>query len=133
MRDRFVCGLRTKSTKKRLLTEKKLTFVSTVELAQSLETALKDAKEQKEEASGSVLNVTTPKPGKVACYRCGQMNHKARECPFKVATYHKCSILRLLVGAGGNHSVENDSFTDTRGLLCSIAHACFSCASCLLV
>ena len=90
LRDRFVCGLRTESTKKRLLTEKKLTFASAVELAQSLETASKDAQQQKEEASGSVHNVTTPKPGKVACYRCGQTNHKASECRFKEATCHNC-------------------------------------------
>ena len=90
LRDRFVCGLRTEGTKKRLLTEKKLTFASAVELAQSLETASKDAQQQKEEASGSVHNVTTPNPGTVACYRCGQKNHKASECRFKEATCHNC-------------------------------------------
>ena len=83
--------MRTESTKKRLLTKKKLTFVSAVELTQSLETASKDAQQQKDEASGSVHNVTTPKPRKVACYRCGQMNHhKASECQFKEATCHNC-------------------------------------------
>ena len=60
--------LRTEGTKKRLLTEKKLTFESALELAQSLETTLKDAQQEKDEASGFVHNAATPKRGKVACY-----------------------------------------------------------------
>ena len=90
LRDRFVCGLRTESTRKRLLTEKNLTFTKALEMAQSLETATKDAQQLKREASGAVHRVTSPKPAKEACYRCGQTNHKAHDCRFKEATCHNC-------------------------------------------
>ena len=43
LRDRFVCGLRSEGTRKRLLTENKLTFSEALEIAQSLEAATKDA------------------------------------------------------------------------------------------
>ena len=90
LHDRFVCGLRMESTRKWLLTEKNLTFTTALEIAQSLETASKDAQQLKGEASGAVHSVTSPKPVKEACYRCGQTNHKAGECRFKEATCHNC-------------------------------------------
>ncbi len=90
LRDRFVFGLRTESTRKRLLTEKNLTFAKALEIAKSQETATKDAHQPNAEASGAVHAVTSPKPGKEACYRCGQTNHKASECRFKEATCHNC-------------------------------------------
>lgn len=34
--------------------------------------------------------MTSPKPGKEVCYRCGQTNHKASECRFKETTCHNC-------------------------------------------
>jgi len=43
LRDRFVIGLHVESTRKRLLTEQKLTLSKAIEIAQSLETATKDA------------------------------------------------------------------------------------------
>ena len=43
LRDRFVCGLRSESTRKRLFQEKALIFTKAMELAQTLETASKDA------------------------------------------------------------------------------------------
>ena len=88
--DRFVFGLRTESTRKRLLTEKNLTFTKALEIAKSQETATKDAQQPNGEASGAVHTVASPKPGKEVCYRCGQTNHKASECRFKEATCHNC-------------------------------------------
>jgi hypothetical protein len=88
--DRFAFGLRMESTKKRLPTEKNLTFAKALEIAKSQETATKDAHLPNGEASGAVHAVTSPKSGKEACYRCGQTNHKASECRFKEAPCHNC-------------------------------------------
>ena len=90
LRDRFVCGLRAESTRKRLLTEDKLTFKKAVELAQSLETATKDAQQLKEpEKFGTVHRIVSP-PGRKECYRCGRTNHSAGECKFKETTCFNC-------------------------------------------
>lgn len=43
MRDRLVCGLRSESTQKRLLSEADLTLARAVEIAQSMEAAHKNA------------------------------------------------------------------------------------------
>ena len=43
LRDRFVCGLRSESIRKRLFQEKTLTFAKAMELAQNYEAASKDA------------------------------------------------------------------------------------------
>ena len=94
LRDRFVCGLRSESIRKRLLTEdQKLTFAKAMELAQSLETALKDAQlkaaEQIPSGNTAVHKVTSP-PKKESCYRCGLTNHKAADCHFKETICHQC-------------------------------------------
>ena len=93
LRDRFVCGLHSESIRKHLFQEKKLTFIKAVELAQTLETASKDAQMKATDpapsGSGPVHNVTSP-PKKEACFRCGLSNHKAHDCRFKEATCHSC-------------------------------------------
>ena len=96
LRDRFVCGLRSEGTRKRLLTENKLTFSKALEIAQSLEAATKDAQlkfsDQAPNGPGTVHKVKSPPPKKTpeACYRCGLTNHKAADCRLKDATCHKC-------------------------------------------
>ena len=93
LRDRFVCGLRSEGTRKRLLTEKTLTFAKAIDVAQNHETASKDtqmkAAEPLPSGNSTVHKVTSP-PQKEGCYRCGLTNHKAKDCRFKEATRHKC-------------------------------------------
>ena len=45
LRDRIVCGINNRKIQQRLLAEKTLTLAKTIELAQGLETAVKNAKE----------------------------------------------------------------------------------------
>ena len=85
LRDRFVIGLRVESTRKRLLTEQKLTLLKAIEIAQSLETATKDAQQQSE------ASIHTTPAGKEVCYRCGQSGHRADNCMFKNSVCHCCS------------------------------------------
>ena len=93
LRDRFVCGLRSESARKRLFQEDKLTLIKAIELAQNLETASKDAQmkgpEHAPTGSNPVHKVVSP-PQKEACYRCGLTNHKANDCRLKEATCHGC-------------------------------------------
>ncbi len=90
LRDRFVCGLRTDSIRKRLLTEEKLTFTKAVEVANSLETATKDAHQVRRESDRQVNRVEPPSSGHKPCFRCGRSNHKADECKFKEASCFNC-------------------------------------------
>ena len=73
LRDRFVCGVRTESIQKKLLTEADLTMKRAQEIAQSIESADKGAKDLKGDAThrcADSVNLTAlgkkPKP----CYRC---------------------------------------------------------------
>ena len=119
LRDRFVCGLRAESTRKRLLTEDKLTFKKAVELAQSLETATKDAQQLKEpEKFGTVHRVVSP-PGRKECYRCGRTNHSAGECKFKETMQHVSTVAnegtsRKCAEAPRNHLMEDQRRPDNR-------------------
>ena len=47
LRDRFVCGLRSETTQKQLLTEAELTFQRAVEIAQAIEAAEKKSEQFK--------------------------------------------------------------------------------------
>ena len=82
LRDRLVCGLRSDSTRKKLLTESKLTLAKAVEFAQCMELADKDAKALKgTESSLKKLSAPPRKQGwsntrqqqSRPCYRCGRM------------------------------------------------------------
>ena len=98
LRDRFVCGLRSESIRKRLLTEdQKVTFAKAMELAKNLETASKDAQLKASEQipceNTAVHKVTSPSE-KESCYRCGLTNHKTADCRFKETICHQCGKQR---------------------------------------
>ena len=87
LRDRFVFGLRAEGIRKRLLTKPNLTFAKAIEIAQSVETASKDAQQPFEHVGSKINNVSTSTPAKPnPCHRCGQTNHKPSNCKFKDAT-----------------------------------------------
>lgn len=88
LRDRLVCGLRSESTQRRLLSEADLTLQKALELAQSREAADKNTK--------SLKTTDTPlqplhliSSGKL-CHGCGRSNHPPSTCRFLHATCHKC-------------------------------------------
>ena len=95
LRDRLVCGLRSESIQKRLLTEDNLTFAKAYDLAQGMEAADKNSKSL-QGGDGIVQKITRPsqkpkdKGGRDACYRCGKQNHTAKECKFLDAKCHNC-------------------------------------------
>ena len=94
LRDRLVCGLRSESTQKRLLSEAELTLAKAVDLAQSLEAASKSAQTLKGTTDLAVglmerKKARSPVEGR-ACHRCGKTSHLAPQCNFKDATCHTC-------------------------------------------
>nr|XP_055071051.1 uncharacterized protein K02A2.6-like [Misgurnus anguillicaudatus] len=89
LRDRFVCGLKSEATQKRLLTETTLTFQRAVELAVSMETASREA----HQLSGSLtVNALSLLKNKTAnkCKRCGKDNHSDDDCWFKDKNCNTC-------------------------------------------
>ncbi|XP_068738454.1 uncharacterized protein [Montipora capricornis] len=77
LRDRFVCGLRSKQTQKRLLAEKELTWKAAVEIALAMEVLDKQASNFRNAAEAGGINyVKPPHPPKTPkqrkpCFRCG--------------------------------------------------------------
>ncbi|KAL9984702.1 hypothetical protein ACROYT_G007028 [Oculina patagonica] len=95
LRDRFVCGLRSKQIQKRLLSEKKLTWKEPVEIALAMEVADKQANNfRNSPAEGNLHYVKPPHPPKMPkprkpCFRCGE-NHVPQKCRFKDEFCRKC-------------------------------------------
>ena len=96
-----MCGIRNDAIQKRLLAEHDLNFAKAVQLAQSMETAVKNVKEL-QQPSGTpstsigtqeMLKVTQPRQGKKvlpACHRCGKTGHKAPQCTVKHLKCFQC-------------------------------------------
>ena len=98
LRDRLVCGLRSETTQKWLLSEAELSLTKAVTIAQSMEAAEVEAKSLQVEKT-TVNNVKTTSSGtrqgswlaKKACRHCGKNNHTAENCFYKEATCHICN------------------------------------------
>ena len=120
LRDRFVFGLLSESTRKRLLTEKvDTTFSTAVEIASSLETATVHAKqmgpsESKVGFRDQPIQRLAKKP--IECYRCGGphlanvCHHITSKCRACAKTGHIAKVCR------SKHAMRKDTtkFRDTR-------------------
>lgn len=92
LRDRFVCGVRTESIQKKLLTEADLTMKRAQEIAQSIESADKGAKDLKGDAThrcADSVNLTALGKKLKPCYRCNR-RHDPKLCKFREANCHRC-------------------------------------------
>ena len=91
LHDKFVCGLCSKATQRRLLAEKDLAFTKAVEIAQGMEAAARDTQLFKN--NGGAINKFThanrqqkadtmgkPEKPHKPCYRFGKSNHTATQC-----------------------------------------------------
>ena len=101
--DRLVCGIASGSIQRRLLAEPELTLQKAQNLAQAIESADKNAKDQRQPPMTAVNAVTskrgpprgtraradTGKSMEIPCYRCGG-THSPRDCRFKDAVCHSC-------------------------------------------
>ena len=98
LRDRLVCGINEHNIQRRLLSEKKLTYEKALELAHSMEAAMKSGKEIQGTSASQQgeSNAVQPTPskqvhqvqggenckGQEPCYRCGGTNHVPSQCHF---------------------------------------------------
>ena len=97
LRDRFVCGVKSESLQKKLLTEADLTIKRAQEIGQSIESAERSARDLKvdttprmmEPESVNLATSTRTPVSREPCYRCGR-RHDASFCKFKEATCHRC-------------------------------------------
>lgn len=94
LRDRFVCGLQSEAIQKRLLGESELTFSKAVEMAQTMETAAKNAQQLKGAELRTAVQVAqvaqSGNSSQKTCYRCGKEGHFGKKCPHKDSTCHNC-------------------------------------------
>ena len=101
LRDRFVCGLRSETIQKKLLTETDLSFQRAVDIAHTMESAAENARKLQSPSRAAVSVPHARNIGKVSsngqgeatnsnCYRCGKSTHKAAQCPFRTAKCHNC-------------------------------------------
>ena len=96
-----MCGLRSESTQRRLLTVDTLTFADALKTALGMEAAEKNALHLKGMDAAVVQRVdarkprpsATPSKEKKDCYRCGRNNHLHTQCPFKTSKCHYCGKL----------------------------------------
>ena len=98
LRDQLVIGLYSKAAKEDLLTKKKLTYKSALEIAVSKECASKDAASLVSPMSRSAdIDVHTFSPRNMnsarnmkKCNHCGRNNHRSCDCHFKEAVCNNC-------------------------------------------
>lgn len=88
IRDRIVCGPRSESTQKRLPSEDDLTLAKTIEIAQGMEAADRNAVGPKGSSELKINEVTV---GTRHCrYRCGSDRHKGKDCRHKETICNNC-------------------------------------------
>ena len=136
--DRIVCG---DSIQKRLLTEgDKLTLAKVITIAQSYETAQKDATEflPNETAPQPVHRVQPAVATQVhnkKCYRCARPGHLPSACRFKKECCHKCNKIDHIKRACTTVNPRSIVFEvqSLTGMLPTLGHCQSPCSSNLLM
>ena len=134
LRDRFVCGLKSETMQKKLLTEVDLTYENAVKIAVSMESASKDVQELhgKSEHVHKLKSqkFKQPKPpqkkpqqklkqkepqnsSKSKCTHCNRTNHASKDCRFKDATCYQCKNKGHIVPACTRNRESVHQFVET--------------------
>lgn len=127
LRDQFVWVLASDVIKKKLLGEKDLQYQRAVELALSLELAVKNAAEMRSSVSGATINYVTNKEKTSTssknqsakaktCYCCGKAKHVSSECKYKTYKCNQCGKQGHLKAVCKNkvESVKSDKVNENK-------------------
>ncbi|XP_033729753.1 uncharacterized protein K02A2.6-like [Pecten maximus] len=90
IRDRFVCGLSSTATQRKLLSESDLTLKRAMDIAISMEMADSESRKLKETVFDDGKNAERTHKVFTQCFRCGKNNHNADNCYYKNSKCHKC-------------------------------------------
>jgi len=97
LKDQIIFGLKNDQLRKKLLTNREMSYTDVISNALAFEAALKDAAEVMQTPTETEVNKVS-KPWKrqtsgssYQCLSCGGQNHSRAECRFRDATCHKCS------------------------------------------
>ena len=98
LRDRLVCGLRSESIQRKLLSQQELSLTQAIDMVKGMEAVARDTNELQGQTLNNQaihLSAATKKGGSnpqdKPCYRCGKKNHLPQQCHFKEAVCHKCN------------------------------------------
>lgn len=90
LRDRFVSGLSSVATQRKLLTEADLDMDKACDIALSMEMAEIEARKLKNDSLCTQAETVNKVHAFKECFRCGKSNHNADKCFYKTATCHTC-------------------------------------------
>lgn len=91
LRDRFVCGLTSTATQRKLLSEADLTLKKAMDIAVSMELADCESRKLKESYTlDEGKNAERAHKVFSQCFRCGKNNHSEDKCFYKNSKCHKC-------------------------------------------
>ena len=79
-----MCGLKSESAQKKLLTEADLAFAKAIEIAEGMEAAEASTQQFNRDSAPTVHYVHQP------CNYCGRSNHASTDCCYKGAMCHFC-------------------------------------------
>lgn len=103
-----MCGLKTESGQKRLLTEAALTFQKAVEIAVSMETVTRESQQLSGFLKVNAMSLQEKEGCK--CYRCGITNHNEKDCHYKELQCHNCGRkghISRVCRIKGKHTTES--------------------------
>ncbi|XP_070379702.1 uncharacterized protein [Dermacentor albipictus] len=129
LRDRIVCGVRSKAVQKQLLSKKELTLEEAESIAIAAETAEKDARTMSVDVP-PVLKVeahrklpsrsSTESAGRLECGRCGSFRHDSNSCRWAKALCYSCGqrghLAKMCRSRNGNRVPSNRSVHHAKAL-----------------
>ena len=113
IRDRFVCGLKTRTIQRKLLGEAELTLKLAVEKACAAELTEKETSILHGDSVKRMESIKFPE-----CFRCGKSNHAADKCFYRKSKCHGCQkfgyIVKRCPERSGNKSSNKQNFKTKR-------------------